>query len=153
MDLVPTTMVLGRYDPDTDPVNAVLLDRIAEQMAGLDTAAGALRIERISMPPHDDGRWRTYTNVIFANGRLVVPTYPDRCPDRDREALATWAHLLPDWEVVAVDASDLVRKHGALHCVTLNVPDLAEGPPAEEPARSPDPWAGPGPEARGMATD
>ena len=42
------------------------------------------------MPPHDDGRWRTYTNVVYANGTLLVPTYPGFCPELDAEALAVY---------------------------------------------------------------
>ena len=76
----------------------------------------------IPMPPRPDGLWRTYTNVVFANGRLLVPIYPDFSPDLDRQALELYGRLLPEWEIVGIDAGSLIRREGALHCVIMNLP-------------------------------
>lgn len=119
----PRTVVLGSYAADDDAENALRLDQIA---AALEQTAlprgGKIRVVRIPMPPRTDGIWRTYTNVVFANGRLLVPIYPDFSPELDRRALALYAELMPDWEVVGIDSSSLIRRDGALHCVTLNLP-------------------------------
>ena len=114
--------VVGRYDPAEDPENAARLDQIAEDLAGLNTRTGPLRIERLPMPDHRDGFWRTYTNVVFANDVLLVPIYPAYCPDLDEEALAIFRRLLPDRRVVGIDASELIKMNGALRCITMNVP-------------------------------
>lgn len=123
----PGTVVVGKYDPAVDEVNADRLDRIAEALARLTCDGRPLRVERIPMPAHTDGLWRTYTNVAFVNGRLLVPVYPDAAPDLDRQALAIYASLMPDWEIVPIDASTLIRRKGALHCVTLNLPSYDSG--------------------------
>jgi agmatine/peptidylarginine deiminase len=120
----PVTVVVGRYDPDDDPRNAPWLDWIARQLDGRPTPLGPLRVERMPMPPNGDGVWRTYTNVIFANEVLLVPAYPTKHPDLDREAVAIYQRLLPDWRIVSVDATSLIRRNGALHCVTLDLPDV-----------------------------
>lgn len=120
----PTTVVVGSYDPAVDPDNAAWLDWIARQLAGRATAGGTLRVERIPMPPHDDGVWRTYTNVVYANGVLLVPTYPERCPELDRQAVAFYEELLPGWKVVGVAATSLIRRNGSLHCVTLGLSEV-----------------------------
>jgi agmatine/peptidylarginine deiminase len=76
------------------------------------------------MPSRRDGLWRTYTNVIYANGMVLVPQYPDYCPDLDARALEVYRKLLPDWQVVGIDASSIIQKRGSLHCISLNVPFL-----------------------------
>ena len=116
--------VVGRFAAGVDSANAALLDETAEQLAGVATRAGPLRIERIAMPPPDGDVWRTYTNVIFANGVMLVPTYPDHCPELDAEALALYRRLLPDRRVVGIDVSDLITMRGALRCISMNI---AEG--------------------------
>lgn len=115
-------VVVGRYEPSVDPENQAELDRIAKEMVELQTLEGPLRVERIPMPDHDDGTWRTYTNIVFANDVLLVPVYPDYCPDMDKAALATYRRLLPDMRVVGIDCSRLIKMNGALRCITMNVP-------------------------------
>jgi len=119
----PHTLVLGRYDPQHDAENAQRLDQIATALKQITLPDGAaLRIMRIPMPPRPDGIWRTYTNVVFANGRLLVPIYPDFSPALDRQALELYGRLLPEWEIVGIDSGSLIRREGALHCVTMNLP-------------------------------
>lgn len=120
--VAPDLAVLGRLDPKVDSYNARVLDESAQTLAGKQTAIGPLRVERVTMPSNRDGVWRSYTNVIFANGVLLVPTYPDVAPELDAEALALYRRLLPDWKVVGIDASQLAPKRGALHCVSIHVP-------------------------------
>lgn len=115
-------VLVGSFEPSVDSENQSQLDRIAKEMAELQTLEGPLRIERIPMPDHGDGVWRTYTNIVFANGVLLVPIYPDYCPEMDKAALATYRRLLPDMKVVGIDCSRLIKMNGALRCITMNVP-------------------------------
>jgi len=117
----PDTLVLGDYR-GTDPVNASLLDRHAERLAGVATAGGPLRIVRIPMPPRGDPHFGgTYTNVLFANGVLLVPSYPDAPPELEREAFDVYRRLLPGWSVVGVECPGLIAREGALHCAAVNL--------------------------------
>jgi len=108
-----------------DARNAQLLDRAAEALAGQRITGAALRVERIPMPPRPDGLFRTYTNVILVNDLLLVPQYPTVCPELDAQALALYRRLLPGHEVVGIDAESLIQRHGALHCISLTVPEAA----------------------------
>lgn len=113
-------VVVGEYRGG-DPTNAAVLNGCAKQLANLPTPAGPLQVHRIPMPPRgSDYFGGTYTNVVFANGVLLVPTWPDAAAENE-EALATYRQLLPDWEVVGIDCSSLVRREGALHCATRNL--------------------------------
>lgn len=128
--LRPDLIVIGRYRSAADPVNAAILDATAAELTGLATLDGPLQVERIPMPGHEDGVWRTYTNLVFANEVVLVPVYPDHCPGLDTEALAIYRRLMPGRKVVGVDASGLIRTAGALRCVTMNVPAaLPRDPP------------------------
>lgn len=119
-----TTVVVGSYDPAVDPDNAAWLDWVARQLAGRETPDGPLQVERIPMPRHDDGHWRTYTNVVYANGVLLVPTYAECCGELDGQALAVYERLLPGWKVIGVESTSLIRRNGSLHCVTLGLSEL-----------------------------
>ena len=125
----PNVVVVGQYDPAVDATNARILDENVSSLSKLTTQQGSMQVVRIPMPSHADGRWRTYTNVIYANGVLLVPQYPDFCPDLDAQAIEIFKKVLPGWKVVGVDSSKLITKNGALHCVSLNIPmlpDMAE---------------------------
>lgn len=125
------TVVVGSYDPDIDAENAGVLDRNAAMLRRVETPRGRLRVVRIPMPPRSDEHWRTYTNVIYANGRLMVPVYTDDDPWRRRDVLAAYAELLPGWELIPIVADELVESGGALHCISRNLklvrnePDLS----------------------------
>lgn len=127
----PTTVVVGAYDPAYDAQNASQLDQAAQTLAAVVVDDAPLTVVRMPMPPRTDGKWRTYTNVIFANGALLVPQYPDYCPELDRRALEIYRELLPDWEIVGINASTLIDKRGSLHCLSRNLPAL----PAIEAAK------------------
>ena len=117
----PTTVVVGQYDPADDPINAAVLDRNAEVLAGITTPQGKLKVERIPMPPRTNHFVLTYTNVIFANGTLLMPDYPG-CDARYRAtAINLYQRLLPKWKIVTIDCNELISMGGALHCVTMNL--------------------------------
>ncbi len=116
--------VVATLDADEDPVNARRLDEAAAQVAKAQTRSGPMRVHRIPMPSHADGKWRTYTNVIFANETLLIPSYPDVSPDLDRRALEIYSKLLPERRIVQIDASSIIQKNGSLHCISIQVPKL-----------------------------
>ena len=123
----PGTVVVGWYDPLADPENSAILNRNAERLARLHMNGLPMDVQRIPMPPHE-GVWRTYANVVFANGTLLVPTYADKDPEGRQAALATYSRLLPGWNVAGVEASDIAEFGGALHCVILNLGPLGRIP-------------------------
>ena len=59
---------------------------------------------------------------MFANGLLIVPTFPAINPRLDREALDRFSALMPDWKVVGLDCEEISKKGGSLHCMTRNLP-------------------------------
>jgi agmatine deiminase len=100
------------------------------------TRQGPIDVVRIPMPSHSDGNWRSYTNVIYANGVVLVPQYPDTNPDLDKFALNVFREAMPDWKIIGIDCSKLIAKRGALHCVSRNIPSLGRRGEASAAPRS-----------------
>ncbi|MGB2820386.1 MAG: agmatine deiminase family protein [Phycisphaerae bacterium] len=120
--LAPNVAVVGRCDPAVDPLNARLLDETASLLSGRKTSRGPMKVYRIPMPPRRGEVWRSYTNVIFANGTLLMPTFKDVAAAMQEEALALYARLLPGWKVVGIKSDSLQPSRGLLHCFSMNVP-------------------------------
>jgi len=133
----PTVVVVGQYDPKIDPVNADILDENARMLAGGRTAFGPLRVVRIPMPSNHGGIWKTFTNVIYANGTLIMPTYGASELEAQQEAMATYQRLLPDWEIVGIDATTVIKQRGSLRCVSINIPWLEDVFPAPSEFKRP----------------
>lgn len=60
----------------------------------------------------------TYANFLFVNHALLVPTYGD---SNDYLALQILQNALPHLEVIGVDCQTLIRQHGSLHCVSMQI--------------------------------
>lgn len=122
----PDTVVVGAYDRKYDPENAELLDRNASILANTVFSNRPLKVVRIPMPTHENGIWRTYTNVIYANGIVLVPIYSSYDASGRVRALNTFAKLLPGWEIFGIDSSRLIENDGALHCISMNLAHVGE---------------------------
>jgi agmatine/peptidylarginine deiminase len=131
----PTTVVVGKYHPDVDPVNAETLDHNAEQLARVRTAEGPLQVIRVPMPRRNETAWRTYTNVVYANGVVLVPVYRDLDNRAEQFTLRMYGKLLPGWQIVTIDADRLAELGGAMHCITMNLGPLKQIPPLRPPQR------------------
>ena len=136
----PDTVVVASIDPKDDPVNAAILDRNAKTLAGLTTPTGVLRVERIPMPAHEVELWRSYTNVLYFNGTVMLPTYAGVDPRLERLVADTYRRLLPGWEVQGIDCTKLIQLGGAVHCVTLNLPEVRQHPPGRSITRPAQPF-------------
>jgi agmatine deiminase len=62
----------------------------------------------------------TYANFLVINGAVLVPTYDD---PRDQVALDIVAKAYPDREIIGIDCLPLIRQHGSLHCITMQIPE------------------------------
>ena len=62
--LAPDLAVVGRYDPADDEENAARLDWVARTLAAKQWRGRPIRVERVTMPAHDDGQWRTFSAPI-----------------------------------------------------------------------------------------
>jgi agmatine deiminase len=61
----------------------------------------------------------TYANFLVLNGAVLVPTYRD---GNDDQALAMVRKAFPGREIIGICCLPLIRQHGSLHCVTMQIP-------------------------------
>ena len=117
----PGTIVVGEYGAD-DPTNRALLDSHARRLAQLETPGGKLNVVRIPMPPRCEEYFGgSYTNVIFANGVLVLPTWPEASREVENQVIETYQQLLPGWEIVPLPSRRLGIRMGGPHCCSINL--------------------------------
>ena len=117
------TILIGEHAADDDRIDAAIYDRSARLLEGVRTRNGPLKVRRIPMPvgQHYD-IWRgTFTNVVFANGVLLVPTYRGIDATLQERAFDVFRRALPDWQIVGIDCGPIINMGGALHCITMPI--------------------------------
>jgi agmatine/peptidylarginine deiminase len=72
--------------------------------------------------PDDDGWYLTYTNSLFINKTVLVPTYYTQY---DTTALRIYEEALPGYNIIGIDCdsqpNNIIQQSGALHCITHEV--------------------------------
>ena len=63
----------------------------------------------------------TYANFLIINGAVLVPFYDSPLDEIARQQLQ---EAFPDREVIGINCRPLIKQHGSLHCVTMQ---LSEG--------------------------
>ena len=87
------------------------------------------KVIRIPSPPQTNGNYPdqngwylTYTNSLFVNNTLLVPTY---YTEYDTTALRIYEEALPGYTIVGIDCdsspNNIISLSGALHCITHEV--------------------------------
>ncbi len=82
------------------------------------------KIVRIPMVPSTSGNYapdayyRTYANGIFINKTYLVPTYNE---EYDTTALRILEEALPGYQVIGINAQNMISASGAIHCVTHTI--------------------------------
>ena len=72
--------------------------------------------------PDTGGYYRTFSNSVFVNGSVIVPTYR---PEVDGPALDQYQDLLPGYNIVGIDVDNpgenLIALYGAIHCIVHTI--------------------------------
>ncbi len=72
--------------------------------------------------PIYDGNKRlpaTYANFLIINGAVLAPVYD--VPE-DQQALEQLQKCFPSRDIVAINCAPLIKQHGSLHCITMQIP-------------------------------
>jgi len=73
-------------------------------------------------PVYDEAGERlpaTYANFLIINGAVLLPVYG---VPQDEDAISVMQAIFPDRKIVPIDCRPLIRQHGSLHCVTMQLP-------------------------------
>lgn len=68
--------------------------------------------------PDQGGDYMTYTNSVFVNNTILVPTYYE---EYDTTAIKIYEEHLPGYNVVGIPCNDIISASGAIHCITHTV--------------------------------
>jgi len=120
--------VLCQTVRDHDDPNHARLEANREALAAAVDARGRrLEVVELDVLPYRQWAGRRlalpYLNFYLGNGCAIVPL---ACLPSDPEGLAQVRSVFPDREVVGVPATNLARRGGGAHCVTLAQPTLAQ---------------------------
>ena len=129
------TVLLGEYDPAVRPVNAAILEQNLGILKAVVTEGGeSLEIHRLPLPWDDSEVWFTYTNSLIVNDVVLIPVF-DGFDDEEAEALAAYEAAAPQLTQITINSDAIIPAGGAIHCVTMSVPDgiLAPIQPAVTP--------------------
>ena len=72
--------------------------------------------------PDVGGYYLTYSNAVFVNNKVILPTYYE---EYDTTAIRIWEEALPGYEIVGIDCdsgnNNIISLSGAIHCITHSV--------------------------------
>lgn len=110
---------------DTEDEHYEALKAMEEQLMSFRTASGKpYRLYALPMADTiiEEGERlpATYANFLIINGAVLVPTYNSR---KDSDAIKVLREAFPGREVIGVDCRALIKQHGSLHCVTMQLPE------------------------------
>ena len=117
-----TLLYVGAGNPDDEQHEDFV--NLEQQLQQLTTTEGKpYRLLRLPMPDaiyDDDERLpATYANYLIINGAVIYPTYAQ--PVHDEEARKVLAQAFPDRELIGIDANTIIRQHGSIHCLTMQL--------------------------------
>lgn len=133
----PQTIAYVRCGDSEDPHYPALAAMEEELLAMRQADGSPYRLIPLPWPkpcfdPDDGHRLpATYANFLIINGAVLVPTYGDAADTRALEALAV---AFPERDLIPIDCRSVIRQHGSLHCLTMQLPrgSLAVPPYDEE---------------------
>lgn len=73
-------------------------------------------------PIYDDEGRRlpaTYANFLILPEHVLLPVYNQ--PENDKSALSVLKKIYPEKEIIPIDCNALIKQHGSLHCITMQM--------------------------------
>lgn len=123
--LAPGDTILYVKCTDTSDPQFEGLDAMERQLQTFTTPDGR-PFNLIGLPMPDpiviDGERlpATYANFLVVNDAVLLPVYGQ--PQKDRLAEQMLRIPYPDHEIIPINCVPLIRQHGSLHCMTMQVP-------------------------------
>ena len=110
---------------DPEDEHYVALQKMEQQLQQFRTQHGkTFRLIPLPCPQacYDEDNQRlpaTYANYLVINGAVLVPTYNDPADDAAKRALKK---AYPQRDIIGIDCRPIIRQHGSLHCITMQIP-------------------------------
>ena len=62
----------------------------------------------------------TYANYLVVNNAVLMPVYGQKVKDLLASQIIKIA--FPEHQIITIDCNALIRQHGSLHCMTMQIP-------------------------------
>jgi agmatine deiminase len=126
--LAPGNQIIYQGCDSPDDLHYKDLNAMKHQLGTFKNAQGqAFELVELPMPQaiFEDGQRlpATYANFLFINDAVLQPIY--NVP-QDELAIKKMQSALPDFKIIPLDCSLLIRQYGSLHCITMQIPDLSD---------------------------
>lgn len=119
--LATDLVMVAWLDPSTNAELGRALDGVADRLATTaELAEYPLQIVRVPIQASGD-TFYSYVNATRLRTRLLVPRFNELPEALEQSAHARLAEALPDVAIVPIEADVMVRRGGAVHCVTLGL--------------------------------
>ena len=108
-----------------DPAYEILQENQKRLQKFRNAEGHALDITILPLPAqiYEEGRAlpRSYANFYIAQNQVLVPVYGE---NTDEIALEVVQNCFPQHKIEAIDSSRIILEGGALHCLSMQVPDF-----------------------------
>lgn len=125
----PGVVVIQEPNDITGSAHADYEKNLAALQDATDANGRKLQIEIIHGPRRasewPDEFCDSYVNFLFVNGGLIMPAFGNDNKNCDAAAASKLQALLPEREVVAVNANTICELGGGIHCITSNLPHVS----------------------------
>jgi len=110
-------------DPDDEHFEE--LSRMENELRKFKTLSGKpYRLIPLPMtePVYDEGERlpATYANFLIINGAVLLPFYNSPLDETAKQQLQK---AFPEREIIGINCLSLIKQHGSLHCVTMQLPE------------------------------
>lgn len=125
--LAPNNTIIYTCTDRKDDEHFEALNKMKEQLKTFTNNKGEqFTLEEVPLPEaiYDEDGLRlpaTYANFLIGNGFVLVPIYNQ--PENDEKALSVFAKVFPNYKIEGIDCNALIKQHGSLHCVTMQIPE------------------------------
>lgn len=140
LKLLDEQTIIAMYYPNAvTAADKAIIENNLQKLTGLiSTYTRPFRILRFEMPTDDDGNYssrtcnqidqdaRTFINGTLVNKSMIYPSFYDGVSgnaEQHSRILQRYKDLLPGYKVVPIDSRDITPLGGAIHCITMQIPD------------------------------
>ena len=115
---------MGKHNPED--IHYEALQAMKKQLMQFTTLEGnPFNLIELPLPDpiYDEDGLRlpaTYANFLIMGKSVVMPIYNQ--PQNDLLATQIMSIAFPNHKIITVDCNALIKQHGSLHCVTMQLP-------------------------------
>ena len=124
--IAPNDTIVYVGTDDVSDIHYEALQSMKQQLTQFTTLEGnKFNLIELPLPDpiYDEDGYRlpaTYANFLIMDKSVIIPIYNQ--PQKDLLATQIMQIAFPNHKIITVDCNALIKQHGSLHCVTMQLP-------------------------------